>query len=738
MGELRHYRVFAVLAGLLSLVALTASQAAAAGRCGNPTERPWCNTKLAPEKRADLLLAAMTPAQRISLLGGDDPAAILSEEHTGLSFGIPELGVPPLYSADGPLGIALGESTSLPSGQALAASFRPSLARMYGRTVAAEARRKGMDVLFAPNLDVLRTPLSGRAFETMGEDPYLITRFGSDWLRGAGSQGVITTLKHFAANNQEGYGGADADQALPGDPTVALGRLAHEGNRFTVDARVGERALREIYLAPYEALARRAGAVMCSYNRLNGEYACENKRLLNGYLRKQFGFKGMVIADYNALHDPAKAIKAGLDYEPWPGKLYGPASVQGLVDSGAVTQAEIDARVRKYLETLLRFGVFDREAYPKSLEKIDWKAHRQTARTIAGEGTVMLKNDGILPLKRGASVAVIGQGADNLVKGGGSSNVDPPFFQSPLDSFTARLGEARVAYADGSDQAAAVAAAKKSEVAIVFAADYLTEGVDRRCLTLECPPAYGDQDALIRAVAQANPRTVVVLETGGPVLTPWRGKVSALLEAWYPGEAFGPAIVNILYGRTDPGGRLPSTFPARESQIPLYGNERLYPGVDDRLSYADGVNVGYRSYIQRRQKPAYPFGFGLSYGKFRYGKLRLAKRRASGEYVLKVPIRNVGRRDGKAVPQIYLQMPGFKGNRKSRRLAGFGTVQVKAGKRSTAKIIVRTRDLRVYDVRKRHWKPVSRCPVLLLGSSSTDLTGAIRLGSKRRCSRIFD
>jgi len=681
-------------------------------------------------------MKAMTPAQRISLLGGDDTQAILSEEHTGLSLGIPELGVPGLLSTDGPLGVAIGKSTQLPSNQSLAANFDLGTARRYGKTVAAEARRKGMDLLFGPNVDVMRTPLSGRAFETMGEDPYLITQLGTNWVSGVQSQGVIATAKHFAANNQEGYGGTDADLALPGNVAVPLGSLAHEGSRFTVNARVGERALREIYMAPYEPIVKKAGAVMCSYNRLNGDYACENRRLLQGYLRKQFGFQGMVIADYSALHDPAKAIKAGLDYEPWPGVNYGQASVENLVETGQVSQDEVDARVRAYLRTLFRFGLFDRPAYPVNPGATHWKLHDDFARAVSTGGTVMLKNDGILPLK-GGSVALIGAGADRQIKGGGSSNVDTDLFVSPLDTLTARLGASRVRYADGSDLESAVAAAEQSDTAIVFAADYLTEGVDRRCLRLECPPAYGDEDSLIRAVAAANPRTVVVLETGGPVLTPWRGEIKALLEAWYPGQAFGPAIGDILFGKSDPGGRLPSTFPRRESQIPLYGDGNLYPGIDDQLSYRDGVDVGYRSYRARGAKPAYPFGFGLSYGKFSAAPISEIKPLKGEAARLRVKITNTGRRSGTAVPQLYLGLGrAEKGALPPIRLVGFRKVGLKPGQFVYATFRLTRRDLSVFRPEGGGWRLIKRCPKVHLGWSSADLFSSMILPLSPKCLRL--
>ena len=708
---------------------LMPASAGAAGRCGNPAERPWCDTSLTPQARAKLLLAELTAAERIGLLGGDDPTGILDIEHTGTSNGIDRVGLPPLYFSDGPVGASNGHATAMPSPLALGATFSPDLARRYGATIADEVKKKGNDVLFAPTLDILRTPLAGRAYETFGEDPLLTTRLGVPWVKGAQAQGVIATAKHFAMNNQEGFGGKLADQARPGDPTVALGGLATSGSRFDVDARVDARTLREVYLKPFEAAIKAGvGSVMCAYNLVNGHYACENRELLDRYLRRTFGFRGMVSADYGAVHDTVASLKGGLDFEPWPGNLYGPAAIEAALADGKATLAKVDRAALAYLETVFRFGVADRPAHPDDDALIAKRAHANVAQQVSENSIVLMKNDGLLPLnrKRLKSVALIGAGVDSFVTGGGSSDVEPFSYTSPLSAIKkiVRAGT-RVEAVPGTDFEAAVKAASRAQVAVVFAPDYLTEGVDRRCLRLECPPVYGDQDELIRKVVKANGKTVVVLETGGPVLTPWRGKVAGLLEAWYPGSRGGAAIARVLFGRIDPGGRLPATFPQRESQLPTAGDSWLYPGVDDVLRYKDGVEVGYRSYLKRGVKPAYAFGHGLSYTRFRLGKLKVLSGGKGNIARLRFRVQNLGRRPGVAVPQIYLRLPGSP--KRSPKLAGFTKLRLAPDKARMVTIPIPVREAQVFKP-GGGWKTPRGCAEVLLGTSSQAIKARRKIG----------
>ena len=430
------------------------------------------------------------------------------------------------------------------------------------------------------------------------------------WIETVQDGGLIADVKHYAGNNQEGTGPL-ANTARPGDVSVSLGVLATIGNRMRINARIEERTLRELYLPMFEAAVKRAhvGSVMCAYNKINGAYACENKTLLENILRDDWGFKGFTIADYGGAHNTGPSLTNGLDFEPWPGLTYGPSAVNGALTMGEATMADVDAHVRRYLRTLFAYGAIDRAAFEPDEAAIDQAGNAAESGRVAEEGIVLLKNDGLLPLsaKKLDSIAVIGPGADAFLTGGGSSAIKPFSTTTPFEGIKDLAGAGvDVATDDGSDPAQAAQLAADSDVAIVVPVSYSTEGVDRTCLSFECPPVFGNQDALIRQVADANPETAVVMESGGPMLTPWSRKVGALLEAWYPGSDGGSAIARVLFGKVDASGRLPVTFPKRDADIPTAGNENAYPGVNDVVDYPEGLLVGYRHYEANGIKPAYP------------------------------------------------------------------------------------------------------------------------------------
>jgi beta-glucosidase len=722
-------------AGLIALsLGASASSAGAAGRCG---DHPWCDTSLSPDARADLLLDALTRDEKIELLAGDEQFGVAggAHNHTGTSDGIPRLDVPTTYYSDGPVGPRQGSSTAMPIPMALAATFDPAMARRHGETIASEARAKGNDVVFAPTVNVMRTPLNGRTFEAYGEDPFLVSRLTVGWIEGAQSTGVIANVKHYAANNQEGNAGPAAGASGPGQP---LGPPASQGNRLTVNSIVDERTLREVYLPQFEAAVKEAnvGSVMCSYNRLNGQYACENKHLLQEVLG-EWGFEGYVLADYGADHDTAASLNNGLDFEPWPGIVYGPTMVNAALATGRADMADVDEHIRRILRTQFAYGFFDRDAYKDDDAQIDKPAHANTAKEIEQNAITLLENRGkALPLQASKlkSIAVIGSDATKFKTGGGSGAVTPFEFQTPLDSITQRAGSGvQVNYEDGKDPAAAAAAAKAADVAIVFAGDYETEGADRECLSLECPNYNGDQDALIEQVAAEQPNSVVVLESGGPVLTPWRGKVRALLEAWYPGAQGGPAIASVLFGDSEPGGRLPATFPQRDEDIPTAGDPEKYPGVAENVTYKEGLDVGYRWYDANGIEPAYPFGAGMSYTRFRYSKLKVRGAKVSFR------VRNTGRRAGSDVPQLYLGAPaGSPVPVPPKWLAGFKRVRLQPGKARTVTISIRKRSRQYWQVDSSSWQDLPACLPVIVGASSRDIRLRGDLcpklpGSKGRC-----
>lgn len=723
---------------MATLAALACAPGAdAAGRCG---DHAWCDTSLSPDARAELLLSALTQDERIALLAGDEPFGVSggAHSHTGTSNGVPRLGLPTTYYSDGPVGPRQGKSSGLPIPMALAATFDPRLALQHGRVAANEARLKGNDVIFAPTVNIMRTPRNGRTFEGYGEDPFLVARTGVAWIRGAQSQGVIGNVKHFAANNQEGDSGAAADESRPGQP---LGPPAGEGNRFLVNAVVDERTMREVYLPHFEAAVKEAhvGSVMCSYNRLNGAYACENPALLTELLKKDWGFKGYVLADYGAVRDTIAGLNAGLDFEPWPGIAYSPPLVSAAVASTRVKMDTVDQSVRRILRTLFAHGFFDRDAYKDDDAQIDKRANAGVTRRVEESAITLLENRGALPLRTSKikSLAVIGSDAESFKTGGGSANIAPFSFVSPRKAIEERAGSGvKVSYDEGGDPERAAALAKESDVAIVFASDYQTEGTDRRCISLECPDVHGDQDGLIEAVAAANPRTVVVLETGGPVLTPWRDKVNGLLEAWYPGAQAGPAIARVLFGDADPGGRLPATFPKSEDQLPTAGDPEKYPGVDGNAYYKEGVFVGYRWFDSHGFEPAYPFGFGRSYTRFAYGRMRV-KALPNGAAV-SLAVTNTGRRKGLDVPQLYVRMPSPSAEVRQppRQLRGYRKVMLRRGQTKRVRFRLRARDLAYWDAGSDGWKVAPGCYRFVVGRSSRRLVRRVTVAvGDARCRR---
>lgn len=734
-GRATRRRLATVGAALLVASLLAAAPAAARGRCGS---HPWCDTSLPAGKRASLLVAALTPQERIGLLAGDHGEGITGAAgtHTGAADGVPRLDVPPFFQTDGPIGVRQGKATALPSSMALAATFGSGFAREHGAIVGDEARLKGNDLVYGPTVNILRTPLWGRAFESFGEDPYLAARTAVAWTRGLQGQGVIADVKHFAANNQEGA-------------RLAGGAIA--GSRFKVDARVDERTLREIYLPAFEAAVREghAGSVMCAYNKVNGVHACENAFLLREVLRREWGFRGLVLADYGASKHIDSALRAGLDYEPFPfldldgGENYTPAAVSAALAAGRIDQGLVDAAVWRTLRTLFAYGFFDRPAYTDDDSRIDRAGHARAARALAERGTVLLRNSGVLPLdaRRTRSIAVIGADADRYVNGGGSSNIQPYAFTSVRQGIAERAGAgADVRYDDGADLDRAAALAGRSEVAVVVVSDAASEGIDKPCLALDCGagPVGGvtlRRDALVERVAAANPRTVVIMETAGPVLTPWRDRVAALLEAWYPGESAGGAVAGVLFGDADPGGRLPATFPRDEADLPTSGSPERYPGVDDVVRYSEGLLVGYRWFDARGIAPAYPFGFGLSYTRFAFGWLRAHPDRRGAGARVRFEVANIGRRAGVAVPQVYVGMPSERGLAEPlRQLKGFASLRLRRGERRRVVLRLGRRAFARWDPAARGWRVTRGCYRISLGRSSREIVDAVTVPIGRaRC-----
>ncbi|MEV4254695.1 glycoside hydrolase family 3 C-terminal domain-containing protein [Spirillospora sp. NPDC049652] len=687
-------------AGLLVSPVLRSEDAGAANSapCAVTTGRPWCDRALTPDRRADVLVEALTADEKLALLAGDDlvgplRAADDAKFRAGTVHGVPRLGIPDLYLVDaGSMGVKQGPNTALAAGLSLAATFDPQAARRAGAVVADEAVHHGNDVVLGPAVDILRTARNGRAFEAYGEDPLLSARMGASWIQSVQAKGLIAEVKHFPANNQE-------------------------ANRYAVNAVVSERTLREVYLAPFEAAVRdgKAGSVMCAYNLVNGLPSCSSTPLLDGVLRKEWGFDGFVVSDWlRGAKSTVGSVQAGLDLEMPVGLQYTPPAVQSALQDKKIAWADVDGLLRARFRTLFAFGVFDR-ARPANDGRIDYAANNRTAEQLAEQGITLLRNTGgVLPLKAGAKIAVIGKPAAQVRSGIGSAYVKPVSSVTPLKGLTTRAGAKNVVYRDGTDVAAAVKAAKAAKVAVVVVADARAEDADLSCLTLRCGDGkLGDQDKLVTAVAAANPNTVVVLQTGGPVLTPWASNVRGIVESWYAGGHGGTAIARVLYGDVDPGGRLPVTFPAAESQAPVTGNPAQYPGVGNTVRYTENLLVGYRHYDAKGFAPRFPFGYGLSYTGFKFTGLKMSRTGVS------VTVTNTGKRRGYAVPQLYLGLPSSKAvPEPAKQLKGFGKVALAPGASVRVTFPLDARAFSYWNETSHSWQQLKGCTKVMVGTSS--------------------
>jgi beta-glucosidase len=723
-----------LLAAVLLSCSVSVLPASAAGRCG---AHPWCDTTLTPDARAALVLAALSQNEKLDLLWGDDQIGVVNppggQFHTGTNSAVPRLDIPPFYMSDGPVGPRQGAgATSMPAPLSLAASFDTALAARAGALVADEVKAKGNDLVFAPTVNIMRTPRGGRTFEGYGEDPFLSGRQAVGWIKGAQGRGVIANVKHFAANNQE-------------------------TERMTGNSVVDERTLREIYLPQFEAAVKEAdsGSVMCSYNKLNGQYACENRHLLNDILKGEWGYKGFVLADYPAGHDTAASLANGLDFEPF-GTAYNPLATSLALAQGKATQAQVDEHVGRILRAMFAFGVFDRAAYVNDDSQIPVAEHARIAQEIEEGGITLLKNaGGVLPIgpAKVKTLALIGSDAESFKNGGGSSNVTPLATVTPRQGIEARAAPAKVQvrYEGSDDPAAASAAAKDADVAVVVVADTATEGADQPCIAINCTDdttvnGFGtsrgktrDLDAVVAAVAQANPRTVVVMETSGPVLTPWRDAVAGIVEAWYPGESGGAAIARVLFGDVDPGGRLPATFPLREADLPTAGDPEKFPGVNGQVTYKEGVFVGYRWYDERKLGTAFPFGFGLSYTTFSLRGLKATSKQ--GTVTVTATVRNTGRRAGYAVPQLYVGLPdpdaGAGVTQPPFQLKGFRKLLLKPGAARRVRFTLDRRAVSYWNTTRKAWAVAPGCYRIAVGTSSRALPLRTTLARGRgvRCRR---
>ena len=846
----------------IGVICVPAVRARAATTCG---AHPWCSTKLSPSQRAQLVTSAMTTAEKLSLVANG-------------SEGVARLGIPPLRALDGPNGLGEGSThvTAFPDAETIAASWDRRVALAYGQALGAEAAGKGIDLLYAPTVNIVRTPLWGREAETLGEDPFLSGSLVAPEIRGIQSQHVVAQVKHYAGNNQE------------------IDRFGQPLAADAVSDQVSARALQEIYFPAFRAAVQQGhvASAMCSYNRINTVYSCQNPQTLSAL--KASGLIGFVGPDADlAVRDDVTAVNAGVDNMQL-GSIATAAGASELTilthayAAGRISAARLGDATRRILTGLFSVGLFDHPLHGGKTAVVSTPAHRALATRVAEEATVLLKNrGGVLPLsRRSGSIAVIGHdaGPGTQIEENGSPAVLPGPVISPLTGIRRLVGsDARITYAPGtrgvvalpdipptnltaaapgaeraqglsarffsgqnatgrplrtridptvdfasaptplapipnadgatsaewtgtltpprtgtyrfelkvagvaqlyvggrlivsanaeffrgdlpggvvsapggptitfqgmahltknravairityatgssiggaalqvgwappqpSLQAAAVRAARRARVAIVFANDVSSEGMDRPSVRLP-----GDQDQLIEAVAKANRRTIVVLHTAGPVLMPWLPNVAGVIEAWYPGQQSGTAIANTLFGRADPSGRLPVTFPRSASQGPAT-HQPQYPGVGNLAQYSEGIFVGYRYYDRFGQTPLFPFGYGLSYTSFRIGGLHIAAQPGGAERAT-VTVRNTGHRAGAEVVQVYLQFPSAAGE-PPKQLKAFAKVVLPAGRGSIVRLTLPDSSFTYFNAHRGAWTAAHGRFRLWVGTSSRAL-----------------
>jgi beta-glucosidase len=697
---------------------------------GNPAQqRPWMDTSLSPDQRADLVLKELTLDEKIDLLHGNGMRGWAGPPHrnellgnggAGFVLGVPRLGIPMIQMSDAAYGVRSSAengrySTALPSNIGAAASWDTQAACEYGALIGRELRAQGFNMTLGGGVNLARELRNGRNFEYQGEDPILAGTLVGNRIKCEQAQHVIGDTKHFAVNDQE-------------------------NGREEVDSIIGKRAMQESDLLAFQIGIEigKPGAVMCSYNAVNGVYACENRWLLTDVLRKEWNFKGFVVSDWGATHSTIRASEAGLDIEQPLEDFYG-EKLKQAVQSGKVSIAELDEHVRRVLRSEFAAGIVD---YPVRKSVVDVEGGFAISQRLAEQSAVLLKNEnGLLPLDKNKihSIAVIGPHADmGMISGGGSAQVDPPggyqpvwkshvwFPTSPLKAVSAHAAGARVQFNSGANPAEAAELAKKSDVALVFVHQWTSEDFDLPNLSLP-----DNQDTLIEQVAAANPHTVVVLETGSAVTMPWAATVGGILEAWFAGSKGADAVANLLFGDVNPSGKLPITFPRSEQDMPhptmtlptpeqLDKNAVMKTGEAKptfEVHYDEGLKVGYKWYDAEHKEVLFPFGFGLSYTTFGYSGLKLSS--ANGVTV-NFTLKNTGKRQGMEVAEVYASLPQGSGE-PPKRLVGWSKVSLQPGESRDMSVTIDPRYLSIYDEQVNAWKLLPGEYTFSVGGSSRDL-----------------
>ena len=659
------------------------------------------------------ILKELTLEEKASLCSGSD--FWHTEE-------IARLAIPKIMVSDGPHGLrkndekASGPNTAIkavcfPSACALACSFDRNLLKSLGKALGEECQAEKVSVILGPGCNIKRSPLCGRNFEYFSEDPYLSSEMAASHIKGVQSRGIGSSLKHFAANNQE-------------------------TRRLTVNARIDERTLREIYLASFEGAVRQASpwTVMCSYNRINGHHSSQNKWLLTDILRKEWGYDGLVVSDWGAVDDRVEGIKAGLDLEMPASFGKNDRLIVDAVNKGKLSMKQLDKCVERVLKLV------DRAEDSRSDSKWDMETHHKLAAKISSQCSVLLKNDdSILPLDTGKKICFIGKFADKpRYQGGGSSHINSFKVVSALD---AAKDYCKVEYAQGyiteedkTDKKLlkeAVSCAKKNDIAVIFAGlpdNFECEGYDREHMRMpEC------QLELIREVAKVNKNIVVVLHNGSPVELPFMDDIKGLLEVYLGGQAVGEATCDLLFGKVNPSGKLAESWPMKLEDNPSYLS---FPGVGDELIYSEGIFVGYRYYDKKNMEVRFPFGYGLSYTTFEYSDLHLSESEISDEDTLTVSctVTNTGKRDGTEVVQLYVRDKESTVARPVKELKGFEKVSLKAGESKKIAFCLDKRAFAYYETAINDWFVEYGEFEIMIGASSRDirLTGSVYVNTDKK------